>query len=142
MSCYSKPISKNSYSPTIKHNNQREIMKSTNLSKPKDPPRVLLGSDWTWVLLKLLSSDLSFAGVTQIGSNLFRFCWSCVLLEFVEGKNWSWILKFKQNWVLIFIRHNSSPIGSSSKTVQVSLDYNFVPLKKKKKDYNFVIFLY
>ena len=55
-----QPISKNSSSPTIKHNNQRETMKSTNL-RP----------NW---------------GFARIGSH--KFCWSCWDRIGVAGVDW------------------------------------------------------
>ena len=67
-----QPISKNSSSPTIKHNNQRETTKSTNPSKPKTHLGFCsdqIGPGFCWdqirtvrkVLLELIGSDRWFS---------------------------------------------------------------------------------
>ena len=110
-----QPISKNSSSPTIKHNNRRETTKSTN-ARP------------TW-------------GFAWIGSH--RFCWSCwdqIIPDQSAGVDWirsvvlshfvlfhisrsppklTWVLLGSdRTWVLLELSFawttKSSPIGSSS----------------------------
>ena len=103
-----QPISKNSSSPTIKYNNQRETTKSTNPSKPKT--QLGFCSDWIkpgfcwscWdrirtvrkVLLELIgwSVVLSHFVLFHISRSPLKLTWvlleldqTWVLLEFVEG---------------------------------------------------------
>ena len=107
-------------------NNQ--TIRNNEINKPKThlgfcSDRIRPGfcwSCWDWigtvskVLLELIGLDQWFSLTLSCSISLvphrssLRFCsnrigpgfwWSWVLLEFVKGKNWSWILKFRWNRV-------------------------------------------
>ena len=86
-----QPISKNSSSPTIKHNNQRETTKSTNPSKPK--------------------THLGFCS-DQIGLGFYWSCWDRietmrkVLLELIGSNRW---LSLTLSCSISLVPHRSSP---------------------------------
>ena len=92
-----QPISKNSSSPTIKHNNQRETTKSTN-ARP------------TW-------------GFVWIGSH--RFCWSCWDRIRLDQSCWSWLDQISGSLSLCLVPYLSFPTEAHLGFARVGSDLGF-----------------